>query len=232
MQFLRSGILARQEAISSLSMEGTQSTLDAVLGLDSDSEADAHFEAVHPFLDGNGRVGRLLTPLMLAAEGYEPVYISPWIEAIKALYYEGLKAAQQQLDPAALTGAFAKAIVDTDKELASSEAALGKLNDIWRSAVKLRKNSSADRLLAILLWLPVLSVKTASDTLSVTPKAAGDGIKALCTAGILKELTGWWRNRIFEAPDVMRIITRPFGAVPILPHEDCDSAASEDRTVG
>ncbi len=340
MRFLRSRILARQEAISSSGMEGTQSTLDAVLGLDSDSEADAparqvrsyaialdtltpearaqgpdifsvdffckihrfvmsdmpdykdvpgqlrrsvvwiggagsdisystwnppgpehlsaclndtarymradgphavsqpillriaiahaHFEAVHPFLDGNGRVGRLLIPLMLTAEGYEPVYISPWIETNKALYYEGLKAAQQQLDHGPLTGVLAKAIIETEKELLASEAALKRLYDIWRSTVKLRHNSSAARLLAILPWLPVLSVKTACEILGVTPKAAGDGIKALCQAGILKELTGLRRNRVFEAQDVMRIITRPLGAPPLLPNEEMGTTEDID----
>jgi Fic family protein len=42
--------------------------------------AHAHFEAVHPFRDGNGRVGRLLLPLMMAAEGHTPLYLSPYIE--------------------------------------------------------------------------------------------------------------------------------------------------------
>jgi Fic family protein len=55
--------------------------------------AHAHFEAVHPFRDGNGRVGRLLLPLMMAAEGMIPIYLSPYIEAHKTAYYDSLKAA-------------------------------------------------------------------------------------------------------------------------------------------
>lgn len=345
MRFLRSRILSRQEALSSSGMEGTQSTLDAILGLDSDSDADAqarqvrsyamaldelipkakkigpaiftpklfqelhqrvmagmrdykdvpgalretvvwigpagsdisystwnppgpehledclaqtarymqgngnyvvsqpllqriaiahaHFEAVHPFLDGNGRVGRLLIPLMLVAEGHEPIYISPWIEANKGAYYSGLKAAQQQLDPAPLTGAIAEAIIETEAELKASEQALGQLDAIWREkaqrdGVKLRRNSSADRILSILTWLPVLSVKTASAALSVTAKAAGDGIDKLCDHGILREITGQQRNRVFEAPDVMRVITRPFGSKPILPGEEIEPDDPEE----
>ena len=53
----------------------------------------AHFEAVHPFLDGNGRIGRLLMPLMFAANDLIPLYLSLWIEAHKAQYYEALKSA-------------------------------------------------------------------------------------------------------------------------------------------
>lgn len=56
--------------------------------------AHAHFEAVHPFRDGNGRVGRLLLPLMMAAEGHVPLYLSAFIEAHKHDYYESLKATQ------------------------------------------------------------------------------------------------------------------------------------------
>ena len=55
--------------------------------------AHAHFEAVHSFRDGNGRVGRLLLPLTMAAEGMMPIYLSPYIEAHKTAYYESLKAA-------------------------------------------------------------------------------------------------------------------------------------------
>ncbi|WP_246787952.1 Fic family protein [Bradyrhizobium sp. CCBAU 53421] len=48
--------------------------------------AHAHFEAVHPFRDGNGRVGRLLLPLMMAAEKHVPLYLSPYIESKKEAY--------------------------------------------------------------------------------------------------------------------------------------------------
>lgn len=55
--------------------------------------AHAHFEAVHPFSDGNGRVGRLLLPMMMAADGHIPLYLAPYIAANRSGYYEGLKAA-------------------------------------------------------------------------------------------------------------------------------------------
>lgn len=338
MRFLRARMMSRQEALSSSGMEGTQSTLDAVLGLDNDTDEDAsarqvrsyaialdrlvpkaledgpdlfsvrlfeelhahvmadapsyrdqpgrfrdrvvwiggrgldiaystwnppgpehieeclsdsarymqglgahavsqplllrvaiahaHFEAVHPFLDGNGRVGRLLIPLMLAAEGHEPVYISPWIEANKSTYFEALKCAQQRLDPAPLAGAFAQGIIETEIELNATEAALQELSDIWRQSTSLRAGSSAARLLDVLPWMPILSVATASQALEVTRKAAGDGIARLCKAGILQEKTGYRRNRIFEARDVMRIVTRPFGARPAMPGEEPDDEPS------
>jgi Fic family protein len=182
--------------------------------------AHAHFEAVHPFLDGNGRVGRLLIPLMLAAEGHEPVYISPWIEANRSLYYEALKTAQQRLDPAPLAGAIATGIVETEKELVRTRRALNEITEIWKMGQSFRRNSSADRALSVLKFCPVLSVGTLTKILGVTPKAAGDGIEKLMEAGIVREITGQARNRIFVAPDILRIVSRPFGAKPAIHAED------------
>ena len=82
--------------------------------------AHAHFEAVHPFRDGNGRVGRLLLPLMMAAEGQVPLYLSPYIAANKSDYYLALKAAQQSLDWDACVGFVADAVVGTTNELMST----------------------------------------------------------------------------------------------------------------
>ncbi|WP_264784747.1 Fic family protein, partial [Gluconobacter cerinus] len=60
--------------------------------------AHTHFEAAHPFRDGNGRVGRLLLPLMMAAEKQVPLYLSPYIELHKQADYAVLKQAQQKLN--------------------------------------------------------------------------------------------------------------------------------------
>ena len=60
--------------------------------------AHAHFEAIHPFSDGNGRIGRMLLSLMLAAEGHVPVPLSRVLEADRTRYYEALRQAQQKLD--------------------------------------------------------------------------------------------------------------------------------------
>lgn len=195
--------------------------------------AHADFEAVHPFADGNGRVGRLLIPMMLAAKGHEPVYLSPWIEANRAQYYEGLKAAQQQLNPVPLVAALANAVIATEAEVQRTDEALGELSCRWRAAARLRRSSSADRLIDLLPWLPVVSIKTVCDQLDVTPKAAGDGVARLVDLGILHETTGYRRNRVFSCPDALRVLSRPFGADPILPGDDMDPESDQaDDTPG
>ncbi|MFT8379083.1 MAG: Fic family protein [Gluconobacter japonicus] len=60
--------------------------------------AHAHFEAVHLFRDGNGRVDRFLLPLMMAAEKHVPLYLSPYIELHKQAYYATLKQEQKKLN--------------------------------------------------------------------------------------------------------------------------------------
>ena len=104
------------------------------------SVAHSHFEAVHPFRDGNGRVGRLLLPLMMAAEGLTPIYLSPYIEAHKQAYYDSLKAAQQRLEWQELIGFVSDAIVGTVNELLTTRDALRRLGAIWRNRRKFRKD--------------------------------------------------------------------------------------------
>ncbi|WP_048431228.1 Fic family protein, partial [Methylobacterium indicum] len=86
--------------------------------------AHAHFEAVHPFKDGNGRVGRLLLPLMMAAEEQISIYLSPYIDAHKEGYYAVLRRAQQRLEWEAVVGFVSDAVVATVDELLVTRAAL------------------------------------------------------------------------------------------------------------
>jgi Fic family protein len=176
--------------------------------------AHAHFEAVHPFLDGNGRIGRLLVPLMFAAEGILPLYLSPWIEAHKSEYYQSLKAAQQRLDHSAMIDLLARAVIGTEAEFKATLAAVDAVEADWSATLKLRRNSAAQRTLALLKSYPVLRARTLANLLGVTFKAASDGLVQLEGLGVVEERTGFSRNRIFAAPQVLKILTRPFGVDP------------------
>jgi Fic family protein len=179
--------------------------------------AHAHFEAVHPFRDGNGRVGRLLLPLMMAAEGMMPIYLSPYIEAHKTAYYESLKAAQQRLEWHEAVGFMADAIVGTTDELLKTRDALSALSDLWRKRRKFRQGSASLRALDVLPHYPVLTVKRLASLLSITVPAASQAVEQLVENKILNERTGYARNRVFAAPDALSIINRPFGEDPLLP---------------
>jgi Fic family protein len=179
--------------------------------------AHTHFEAVHPFRDGNGRVGRLLIPLLMAAEGQTPIYLSPYIEAHKQAYYDSLQAAQQRLEWHEAIGFISDAIVGTVDELLVTREALRRLSAIWRNRRKFRKDSAAERALDILPEYPVLTIKRLGKLLDVSTPAATTAIEQLLEAGILIERTGYSRNRIFSAPEVIGVINRQFGEEAQLP---------------
>jgi Fic family protein len=181
--------------------------------------AHAHFEAVHPFQDGNGRVGRLLLPLMMAAEGHVPLYISPYIEAHKNQYYASLKAAQQRLEWHEAVGFVADSINGTVNELVATRDALAQLRELWQARRKFRAESAAVRALEVLPHYPVLTIRRLANILAVSVPAATQAIEQLMEAEILKERTGYARNRIFTAPEALSVINRPFGEAPVLPGE-------------
>lgn len=186
--------------------------------------AHAHFEAVHPFRDGNGRVGRLLLPIMMAAEGSVPLYMSPYIDAHKDSYYTALKRAQQRLEWAEIVGFISDAIIGTVDELMITRNALSRLQGHWRGRRKFRKNSASTRALDMLVNHPVLTVKRLGKLLNVTYAQASQAIEQLVEVNVLRERTGYQRNRVFVASEVLTIINRPFGLEPSLPEPPDDRA--------
>ncbi|MGB9368562.1 MAG: Fic/DOC family N-terminal domain-containing protein [Xanthobacteraceae bacterium] len=182
--------------------------------------AHSHFEAVHPFRDGNGRVGRLLLPLMMAAEGQTPLYLSPYIEAHKAAYYASLKAAQQKLQWQEAAGFLADAIVGTADELLTTRDALSDLQAIWKDRRKFRQDSTALKALDVLPHYPVLTIKRLAQILDVSFPASSQAVEQLVEAKILQERTGYERNRVFVVSEALSIINRPFGETPILPNHN------------
>ena len=178
--------------------------------------AHAHFEAVHPFRDGNGRVGRLLLPLMMAAEGHVPLYLSPYIEANKDAYYAALKATQQRHEWQVMTGFVADAVTGTVEELMVTRRALADLAARWRTRRRFRAGSASLRALSLLLDYPVMTIGRLASELSVSWAQASKAIEQLVAAHILRERTGYRRNRLFAAIEALALINRPFGAEAII----------------
>ena len=191
--------------------------------------AHAHFEAVHPFMDGNGRVGRLLIPLMMVVDNKVPLYLSSYIDAHKNAYYEALKEAQQRLRWDAMVGFFSDAVVGTVNELLATRAALKKLHEVWLTKRKFRQKSASIQALEILPHYPVLTVNRLATLLGVTFAQASKAIKQLVEVGIVTERTGYSRNRVFVAADVLAIINRPFGDIPIVPTDTEETGHDENN---
>lgn len=169
--------------------------------------AHAHFEAMHPFSDGNGRVGRMLLPLMMVAEGHQPIYLAPQLEKVRDThYYAALTAADYRLDYAPIVGVVCEAIIAGAEQTAALAGDLATLIDELKGKVGPRRGSAADRLIDLLPGYPVVSAKQVVELLSVSMPAAARGVSQLEEAGVLVEKTGYARNRIFEAPDVLRLV--------------------------
>lgn len=175
------------------------------------AQQHSHFEAIHPFTDGNGRVGRMLMTLMIASEGYAPLYISGYIEAKKQAYYQALQFAQMKLDETPLVHFICEAIVESYDEAFKTKQALEELPVFWQGRVLTRRDSATRNLFFVLLENPIVTVKLVQEKLNISQPAAKKAIDQLVHGGILRERTGQARNRVFAAEEVIEVLARPFG---------------------
>lgn len=169
--------------------------------------AHVQFEAIHPFSDGNGRVGRLLPPLMMAAESLPPLYLAGYLKTHQRQYYDCLAGVQLRgrwTDWLRffLEGIFAAAAT----ERSTAQSLLDVRQDWQTRTAHLRADSAARRLLDVLLGSPVQTVVTARQALGISLQAANTGIAALLDLGILREATGRRWGRSFQAPEVLAVL--------------------------
>jgi Fic family protein len=184
----------------------------------------AHFEAVHPFSDGNGRVGRMLWAFQMAATGRLPLYLSSYVEAEKSEYGAALQEAQKQLSYRRLIDFVCRAIVACSEEEAVTQQVLEHLPDVWQERGKFRGGSSAARALELLIKMPVVNVKLLAFELKVSTQAASQGLQRLEKAGVVRDRSGRGRGRVFVAEEVIGVLARPFGM-------DTDAALEGARNV-
>jgi Fic family protein len=175
----------------------------------------AFFEAIHPFPDGNGRVGRMIWPIQMMLEGKAPLHLSGYIEANKDGYFEGLKAWQQKLQIMPLLEYLGEAMEESLREATDTLKAIESLPDRWQSKLSSKKGSAAHRLLPLLMEHPVVSADDVIRLLNVSLPAATGALKQLEQVGILKETTGRQRKQKFATLDVLSILSRPFGTDPM-----------------
>jgi Fic family protein len=176
--------------------------------------AHAHFEAIHPFTDGNGRVGRIIWPMQMILSGYMPLYLSGYLEQKRNDYFDALELFQKKLRPLAMINFMGDAISHSFEEMQRSKQALIDLSERWRKNLKPRKGSGAGRLLDILLGVPILDVNEVSSRLNISFPTASKAISQLEKAGILYQRSSGKRNRIFAAEEVIAIVSRHFGQDP------------------
>jgi Fic family protein len=170
--------------------------------------AHAQFEAIHPFRDGNGRVGRLLLPIMLAAEDYPPVYLAGYLKANQHSYYDTLLDAQTRGEWQAWVRFLARGIAESCHEAAEMTRRLLALRDEWHLRVSsLRGDATGRKLVQILIGSPVVTANSVKKQLGVSFPAANTAIGQLVDLGIL-QASEQRRNRIFVADQVVALLRR------------------------
>jgi Fic family protein len=172
----------------------------------------AHFEGIHPFSDGNGRVGRMLLTLQMACQGKLPIYLSGYIEQEKQSYSLALQEAQKKLNYTFIIEFFAKAIITSHREANQTRESIAKLPLSWRERGSFRKNSTAERALLWLMSHPIFTAKQLQEELAVSPQAANNAVDSLRKNKIVRERTGFERNRVFAAEEVISLLSRSFGS--------------------
>lgn len=168
------------------------------------------FEAIHPFLDGNGRVGRLLLALLLcewALLSQPLLNLSVYIEHHRQEYYDLLLGVSQKGAWEAWLSFFLRGVSEQARESVYRIDRLQGIRANYQPIVEHDRNSS--RMAAVIDYLfsrPVLSVRQAADELGIPFKTAQAYLMKLVQAGVLREVTGHARNRIFQADEILRAV--------------------------
>lgn len=168
------------------------------------------FEAIHPFYDGNGRVGRLLISLLLSAEQIldQPLlYLSAYFERHRDRYYSALRRVSTHGAWTDWVYYFLEGVQSQSFEAIDAARRLLALRDVYHRRLQTARSSALiHKLIDDLFLYPAMSATRAAKLLGVTWRAAQQNIEKLVDANILREVTGQKRNRIFLAEELVRSI--------------------------
>ncbi len=164
--------------------------------------AHAQFETIHPFRDGNGRVGRLLITFMLCSEGVltRPLlYLSHYLKSHRAQYYDSLQAVRDEGRWEDWLAFFLSGVAEVANEATTTARAIVALREADWAQIRSEGLAATNlmRLLDLLYRQPIVSAAYVRDRLQVRYQTANELIERLVAKGILTETTGQKRNRRF-----------------------------------
>lgn len=168
------------------------------------------FEAIHPFLDGNGRVGRLLVSLLLHEWRLLPkplLYLSAFFESRRDEYYERLLAVSTQGDWDGWMRFFLEGVAVGSRDVIERARRLVELRGDYHRRLQVTRSSALVlKLVDHLFESPAIRIGMAQEHLGVTFRAASQNVQKLVEAGILHETTGRDRNRVFVAREILALL--------------------------
>jgi len=171
------------------------------------------FETIHPFLDGNGRIGRLLITLLLCAEGLlsEPLlYLSAYFERHRQDYYRCLLDVSHAGQWSHWISFFLRGVAEQSRDALHRSTRLRDLREAYRQ--KLQATRASGVLLQMtdeLFANPATTIAYAAKRLNITQRAASLNVDKLVKAGIVQEVTGQQRYRVYVATEIINISEMP-----------------------
>ncbi|HLC79059.1 MAG TPA: Fic family protein [archaeon] len=171
--------------------------------------AHYQFEAIHPFRDGNGRIGRLLITLYLCKKNILPLpllYISGYFEKNRDAYYDLLLDMSKKGNYSDWLKFFLKAVIAQSKDAIERAAKLEKYSKECKEKLLEKSSTNALKIFESLLGNPYITIPNAKKILEKEYPTAKRAIQKLTEVGILKEITGKKRNTVFVAEKIRQIL--------------------------
>lgn len=195
--------------------------------------AHAQFETIHPFLDGNGRVGRLLITFLLCERDIlqQPLlYLSHYLKAHRAEYYDRLTAIRSDGNWEGWLKFFLRGVAEVSRSATETARKILALRETHRQVVleRPRIGPLGQRFLDYLYEQPIVTVRSMEAHLGCAYATANKVVEQFVEIGIVSETTGWRRNRRFRYDDYLSLFASPLG--PDEPSADgqVEGTASDD----
>ena len=180
--------------------------------------AHYQFEAIHPFLDGNGRVGRLLITLFLVERGILPtplLYLSAFFEATRRDYYDLLLGVSARGEWSAWLQYFLNGVARQAEDALSRAGRINDLLEKWRAAVSGSTSKTPLEIVDMLATNPYLTIKRAAKQLGVAFTTAQRAVTRLESLAIVKEVSKARRDRVYCAKAILNILEEPARLVAV-----------------
>lgn len=174
--------------------------------------AHAQFETIHPFLDGNGRVGRLLITFLLVhgqALRAPLLYLSHYFKQHRAEYYDRLMATRQRGDWEGWLRFFLHGVAQTADEATDTAERIFELRERHRAIVMAQTGANGLKLLSLLFQRPLVNVNFVAPHVDVTFPTANRLVARFEELGLLREVTGQRRGRMFRYDPYRRLFDEP-----------------------
>jgi len=177
--------------------------------------AHAQFETIHPFLDGNGRLGRLLITFLLVEKrllSHPVLYLSHYFKRYRAEYYDRLQAVRDAGDWEGWLDFFLQGVTKVSQQATETAALILRMREEYRAKITEhlgRASANGHRIMDKLFDHPIITVARVREWIGITTAGANQLVRRLVEIGLLREITGYARNRRFRFDPYLKLFEEP-----------------------